>query len=92
MTSEWYREMVDPNTPMWPTSGRISSPIVQLDKDTLELVATHSTLREYVKLNNLQQHHYSGIYNNLNKTTKTAYGYVWMWMEDYEKFKNEHKD
>ena len=77
---------------MFPTSGKISSNIIQLEKGTLKFVKEHGTLREYIKENNLSQHHYSGIYNNLNKTSQSAYGYVWMWAEDYEKFKNEHKD
>ena len=93
MTSKWYRETVDPNTPLnTGSSGKIRTPIVKLTKDTKEFIGEWKTLHEYVRENNLTANVYSCIYNNLNGTTKSAYGYTWMWKGDYEKYKNEHQN
>lgn len=94
MTSDWYREAVDPVTPQFPKNiSRINSPIVQLDKDTNEFIQKHSDLKTYIRENNLNRNHYAGIYSSCSGIAKSAYGYKWMWEEDYENFKkNEHKD
>jgi hypothetical protein len=90
MTSAWYREHIDPSTPQFPkTLGKVNSPLIQLDSKTNELIATHESLKNYIKDNNLGRNHYAGIYNNCSGVTKTAYGFRWMWYEDWKKLNRD---
>jgi len=62
--------------------------IVQINKDTYELINIFGSIREAeISING----HYTGNIHNVinnNKTNKTAYGYVWLTIDEYEHNKN----
>ena len=62
--------------------------VVQINKDTYELINIFGSIREAeISING----HYTGNIHNVinnNKTNKTAYGYVWLTIDEYEHNKN----
>ena len=93
MTSDWYRELCDPNPrlPSRRNQNKLKSAIVQIDyKKDIEL-NRYPSLSYYKKLNG-NQWAYQGVYNTLIGKAKSAYGYRWMWEEDWEEYLKKKKD
>ena len=94
MTSDWYREICDPN-PRLPSESirrkKLKSAIVQIDyKEDIEL-NRYPSLSYYRNLEG-KQWAYQGVYNTLIGKAKSAYGYRWMWIEDWEEYLKKKKD
>ena len=96
MTSTWYREQVDPN-PRLPkrNSRKLDSVVVQIDyKEDIEL-NRYPSLSYYRRLNKEDggsHWGYQGVYNALIGKAKSAYGYRWMWVDDWEEYLKNKKD
>ena len=91
MTSKWYRNLIIPNsreTKKSPIQKR-TSPVIQMDYDSWRKVKQWDSLTHYINENNLTRKEYAGIYNNLVGGSKSAYGYRWMWKEDWEEWKKD---
>ena len=58
-------------------------PIYQIDKDTLEIIAEYPSITEAAKVMNGTIGHISAVLNS-HKNDKTAYGYLWQKVKDYD--------
>ncbi len=67
------------------------SGILQIDPETGKIVAEYATQKEALEA--IGKEGKSGIGDALNKRTKTrkAYGYVWVFKNEYDEYLTEHK-